>query len=183
MSLPKEERQKHIDFSAPCVERGGNSTNHRGVLAQYLDTIIPMARSAILAHACNNPKCSNPEHLYWATDRENIVEDGTEFGTFKTAWDRSVEKYGLEEASRRNSRGDKSAGGKAGKGKVLSEEHKEAIRQAIFAKPSRGGGRGPAMDKQDLINTVNELGFDKASEVYGLKKETLKHRYYRYIKS
>ena len=74
-------------------------------------------------------------------------------------------------------------GGKGGAGTKKSEAHKEAIRQAILAKPSRGGGRGPAMDKQDLINTVKELGFDKASEVYGLKKETLKHRYYRYIKS
>jgi len=134
MSLPKEERQKHLDLSTPCVERGGNSTNHRGVLAQYLDTVIPMARSAILAHACNNPKCSNPEHLYWATDRENIVEDGAKFGTHKSPWERKVEKYGLEEARRMNAKGNKSAGGKANKGKSKSEEHKRKIAEAIRQK-------------------------------------------------
>ena len=93
-----------------------------------------MARSAILAHACNNGSCSNPQHLYWATDRENIVEDGAEFGTWKSPWERSVAKHGYEEACRRNSRGDKSAGGKAGKGKVLSEEHKQKIAAAIRQK-------------------------------------------------
>lgn len=134
MSLPKEERQKHLDLSAPCVERGGNSTNHRGVLAQYLNTVIPMARQAILAHACNNGSCSNPEHLYWATDRENIVEDGTEFGTWKNAWERMVDKYGLEEAKKMQAKGNKSAGGKANKGKPKSEEHKKKIAEAIRQK-------------------------------------------------
>ena len=134
MRLSKEDRQRHLDMSTQCKERGGNSTTHRGVLAQYLDTPIPMGRVAVLAHACNNGDCSNPQHLYWATDRENIVEDGTKFGTHKTPWERSVEKYGLEEASRRNSRGDKSAGGKAGKGKPKSEEHKKKIAEAIRQK-------------------------------------------------
>lgn len=134
MSLPKKERQKHLDLSTPCVERGGNSTNHRGVLAQYLDTAIPMARQAILAHACNNGSCSNPNHLYWATDRENIVEDGEKFGTHKNPWERKVEKYGLEEARRMNAQGDKSAGGKANKGKPKSEEHKRKIAEAIRQK-------------------------------------------------
>jgi len=134
MSLPKEERQKHLDLSTSCVERGGNSTNHRGVLAQYLNTVIPMARSAILAHACNNPECSNPKHLYWATDRENIVEDGAKFGTHKNPWERKVEKYGLEEARRMNAKGNKSAGGKANKGKSKSEEHRRKIAEAIRQK-------------------------------------------------
>lgn len=93
-----------------------------------------MARSAILAHACNNPKCSNPNHLYWATDRENIVEDGREFGTHKSPWDRTVEKYGLEEAKKMQARGDKSAGGRGNKGKPKSEEHKRKIAEAIRQK-------------------------------------------------
>jgi len=134
MSLPKVERQKHLDLSAACVERGGNSTNHRGLLAYYLDTVIPTGRAAVLAHACNNAKCSNPMHLYWATDRENIVEDGTEFGTWKHPWDRLVEKYGLKEARKRNSRGNKSAGGKANKGKPKSDEHRKKISEAIRRK-------------------------------------------------
>ena len=131
ISLPKKERQKHLDLSTPCIERGGNSTNYRGVLAQYLDTVIPMARSAILAHACNNSKCSNPKHLYWATDRENIVEDGEEFGTWKNAWQRTVDKYGYEKACKLQSKGDKSAGGKANKGKPKSEEHKRKIAESV----------------------------------------------------
>ena len=42
--------------------------------------------------------------------------------------------YGYEEACKMQSRGDKSAGGKAGKGKVLSEEHKKKIAEAIKRK-------------------------------------------------
>lgn len=134
MRLPKEDRQRHLDMSTPCRERGGSSTTARGVLAQYLDTPIPMGRVAILAHACNNGDCSNPQHLYWATDRENIVEDGKEFGTWKSAWERKVEKHGYEEACRLASRGNKSAGGKANKGKPKSEEHKRKIAEAIRQK-------------------------------------------------
>ena len=135
MRLPKEERQKHLDLSSACQERGGNSTTHRGVLAQYLDTDIPMGRVAVLAHACNNGDCSNPRHLYWATDRENIVEDGKEFGTWKNPWERKVDKHGYEEACRMQGRnGGQSAGGKANKGKPKSEDHKRKIAEAIRKK-------------------------------------------------
>lgn len=131
--LPKQERQSHIDVSVPCLERGGNSTNHKGVLAQFLETTIPSGR-ILLCHACGNGKCSEPKHLYWGTDRENIVEDGKKFGTWKTPWERQVDKYGYEEACKRNARGDKSLGGKAGKGKVLSDEHKRKIAESIRAR-------------------------------------------------
>ena len=133
LTLPKEQRQRHMDLETPCMERGGNSTNHRGVLAQFLNTTIPAGR-VILAHACNNSKCSNPLHLYWASDRENIVEDGTEFGTWKSAWERTVEKYGMEEARKMQAAGDKSKGGKAQKGKPKSDEHKRKIAEAIRQK-------------------------------------------------
>lgn len=88
----------------------------------------------MLCHACGNGKCSEPKHLYWGTDRENIVEDGKKFGTWKTPWERQVDKYGYEEACKRNARGDKSLGGKAGKGKVLSDEHKRKIAESIRAR-------------------------------------------------
>jgi hypothetical protein len=133
LKLPKEERQQHIDLSAQCRERGGNSTNHRGVLAEFLNSTIPSGR-VILAHACGNKKCSNPLHLYWATDRENIVEDGKQFGTYCSPWDRSVAKYGVNEARTRQARGNKAAGGKANKGKPKSEEHKRKIAEAIRQK-------------------------------------------------
>lgn len=133
LKLPKSERQKHNDLFAPCLERGGTSTNHRGVLAQFLNTTIPTGR-IILAHACGNGKCSNPLHMYWATDRENIVEDGIKFGTYKKPWDRMVDKYGYDEACKMQARGNKSIGGKALKGKPKTEAHKKRISDAIKAK-------------------------------------------------
>ena len=127
---PREVRRAHLKLEEPCCERGGNSTNHKGVLAQYIDTTIPSGR-ILLCHACNNERCSNPKHLYWGTDKENIIEDNP---NWKNPWARSVEKYGLEEARRRNGRGDKAAGGKANKGKPKSEEHKKKIAEAIKRK-------------------------------------------------
>jgi hypothetical protein len=126
----RDQRQEHLQLDEPCCERGGNSTNHKGVLAQYLNTTIPSGR-ILLCHACNNEKCSNPKHLYWGTDRENIVLDNP---NWKNAWERTVEKYGLEEAKRLNSQGNKSAGGKANKGKAKSEDHKKKIAEAIKRK-------------------------------------------------
>ena len=127
ITRPREARRVHLDLTEPCCERGGNSTNHKGVLAQYLDSTIPSGR-ILLCHACHNARCSNPRHLYWGTDRDNLAIDRAEQpGGFKSPWERSVEKHGYEEACRRNSRGDKAAGGRAGRGKVLSQEHKNKI--------------------------------------------------------
>jgi hypothetical protein len=131
--LPKEIRQTHIDITAPCVDRGGNSTNHKGVLAQYINSDIPSGR-ILLCHACGNEKCSEPRHLYWGTDRENIVEDGTKFGTWKNPWERQVEKYGYEEACKRNSRvKEGNTYGSGNKGKSKSEDHKKKIAESIRA--------------------------------------------------
>ena len=127
----REERRAHLNLNDSCCERGGNSTNHKGVLAQYLDTTIPSGRT-LLCHACNNEKCSNPKHLYWGTDKENIILDNP---NWKSAWDRQVEKYGYEEACKRNSR--KMSGntnGAGNKGKQKSEEHKKKIAEAIKRK-------------------------------------------------
>lgn len=129
----KDERQKHLKLDAPCKERGGYSTMFRGLLADFLGTEIFIDKKIVLCHACHNAKCSNPEHLYWGSYKENL-DDQIANGTWKNAWERSVEKYGLEEACRRNARGDKSAGGKANKGKPKSEEHKKKIAEAIKRK-------------------------------------------------
>lgn len=134
LNLPKEDRQRHMDLSTQCKERGGNSTNHRGVLAEFLNTTIPAGR-VILAHACGNKKCSNPLHLYWATDRENIVEDGIKFGTWKTPWEHMVDKHGLEDAKIIQALNSKSSiAGKGNKGIPKSEEHKKKIADAIREK-------------------------------------------------
>lgn len=77
----KSERQAHMDLSESCIERGGNSTNHKGVLAEFLNTNIPYGTKYLLCHGCHNGKCSNPKHLYWGTPKEN-VEDSKENGTF-----------------------------------------------------------------------------------------------------
>ena len=131
----KDERQKHLNLDTPCKERGGYSTMFRGLLADFLGTEIFIDKKIVLCHACHNARCSNPEHLYWGSYRENI-DDQIANGTWKSAWERSVEKYGLEEACRRNARGDKSAGGKANKGKPKSEEHRKKIAESIKRKYS-----------------------------------------------
>lgn len=127
MNCSREERSAHIDMTSPCIERGGNSTNHRGVLAQYLDTDFPSGHFVDLCHYCGNDKCSNPKHLYWGTRKENL-DDAKRHGTWKSPWDRMVEKYGYDEACRMNSR--KMLGndnGSGNKGKPKSDEHKKNI--------------------------------------------------------
>jgi hypothetical protein len=128
----KEVRVQHLDLGEPCIERGGNSTNHRGVLAQFLNTNIP--KKIDLCHACHNDKCSNPKHLYWGTRKENI-DDAKDNGTWKSIWDRSVEKYGYDEACRKNShnmKGNSNGSGNAGKSKSLT--HKKHISESIKKK-------------------------------------------------
>jgi hypothetical protein len=130
----REERRQHLDLTESCCERGGKSTSHKGVLAQYLNTTIPSGR-ILLCHACNNSNCSNPKHLYWGTDYDNIVLDGLEFNTLKTPWERMIEKYGSLEAAKKNSRFG-NANGTGNKGKPKSEEHKKKIAEAIKLKYS-----------------------------------------------
>lgn len=120
---PLSERIAHIKEHEECIERGGNSTSHRGILAQYLNTNIPA--KVDLCHFCGNGKCSNPSHLYWGTRAENI-NDSKRHGTWTSAWEKTVEKYGYEQAVRLNTHiGNKN--GTGNKGKSKSEEHKKKI--------------------------------------------------------
>ena len=89
MSQPKTVRQSHLDLKDKCIERifetqyrqSGYSFYLKGLLAHVLDTNIPLRNKdgvkVVLAHACNNAKCANPKHLYWATHKENIEDSGT----------------------------------------------------------------------------------------------------------
>lgn len=131
----REERRQHLQLDEACCERGGNSTNHKGVLAQFLNTSIPSGR-ILLCHACHNAKCSNPKHLYWGTDHDNLAIDRVEQpGGFKTGWMHLVEKYGYEEACKRNSRKMKNnTNGSGNKGKPKSDEHKRKIAEALRKK-------------------------------------------------
>jgi len=128
-SYTKEERQFHVNLTEPCIERGGSSTQHKGVLAQFLNTDIPSGRN-LLCHACNNGKCSNPNHLYWGTDKENL-EDAKLAGTWSSCWNRTVKKYGLEAAIERQRRGNKAAGGRAGKGRKQPEAQKQKTAETL----------------------------------------------------
>ena len=74
INLPQSDRQEHLRLDESCIERGGNSTNHKGVLAQFLNTNIPYGIMYPLCHACHNGKCSNPQHLYWGTPSENFID-------------------------------------------------------------------------------------------------------------
>ena len=125
------ERQTHLDLTESCIERGGNSTNHRGVLAQYLDTHI-YGKPADLCHACHNSKCSNPKHLYWGTRKEN-TQDSKNNGTHIPFWDKMVEKYGYEEA-RNKQRRPNNKGGAGNKGVPKTDEHRRKISEAIKLK-------------------------------------------------
>jgi hypothetical protein len=131
IKLSREERRKHLDLTEQCCERGGNSTNHKGVLAQYLNTTIPSGR-ILLCHSCHNSNCSNPKHLYWGTDKDN-VKDARDNGTWKNPWDYAVEKYGYDEACRRNAHNGNKFG-KGNKDKPKSEEHKLKIAEGMKGK-------------------------------------------------
>jgi len=138
----RNERRLHIELSEPCLERGGNSTNHKGVLAQFLNTEIPSGR-ILLCHACHNGKCSNPKHLYWGTDRDNML-DAKENGTWKSPWDATVEKYGYEKACEMNSMIGNNHG-IGNKGKPKSEEHKKNISL------NRRGGKPKGWRKNKVV--------------------------------
>lgn len=172
-------RQQHLNLSESCCHRGGNSTNHKGVLAQYLGTTIPGGR-ILLCHACHDGLCSNPKHLYWGTDRENH-EDAKISGQWHSPWDRMVEKYGYEEACRMNSR--KMAGntnGEGNRGRLKSEEHRKKISESLKSKqtksPSNAGGRNPSVPYETTIEIWKELGLQKGAEYFKISKEAFKSR-------
>ena len=67
----REERRSHIDLSDPCLEVGCNSQESRALMCLVLNVSAPKAIKVHLCHACNNPACSNPNHLYWGTPSDN----------------------------------------------------------------------------------------------------------------
>jgi hypothetical protein len=96
----KVERNKHLKLAEACIDRGGDSVSFRGLLAHILDTSIPVGAKIQLCHACHNPKCSNPNHLYWGTmgeNRKDYLDNGG-----MNIWQHTVQKYGLEQAIKMN---------------------------------------------------------------------------------
>ena len=129
-----EDRQAHLDLQSECIEIGTTSTQCRGLLSHYLKVTVPKGSKIVLCHKCNNALCSNPQHLYYGTARENRL-DAVEAGAFSSPWEASVAKYGLEEAKKRNSKtGFKKGntlGSKGNKGRPKSEEQKKKTSESV----------------------------------------------------
>jgi hypothetical protein len=136
IKLSKIERQAHIRLDESCIERGGPpkgglSAYCKGLMAHILDTSIPTGHKIHICHACNNEKCSNPVHLYWGTAQENW-HDALDSGKAKSIWEKTIHKYGYEEACRMNARGKTgNKNGSGNKGKPKSEEHRQKTSDAI----------------------------------------------------
>jgi len=142
MSQSKQDRQSHLDLKESCVERilqtqykkSGYSYYLKGLLAHFLDTNIPLRNkdgiNVLMAHACNNAKCANPKHLYWATHKENIEDSGS-------FYERDLKKNGKQSIIDRNKRIAKERPSgffskiNNRKGKPLSEQHKKNLSKAI----------------------------------------------------
>lgn len=79
--LSRDKRRSHLRLDQKCITIGGHSsTVFKGLLAHFLKTTIPTRQKIYLCHACNNPNCSNPVHLYWGTGKDNC-QDAQECGT------------------------------------------------------------------------------------------------------
>ena len=96
LERPREERRKHLSLDQSCIEIGGYSKEFRGMLAHFLKTTIPRGKYIHLCHACNNEKCSNINHLYWGSAKDNH-QDQVERGTHSSFADRLRAKYSEEE--------------------------------------------------------------------------------------
>jgi hypothetical protein len=83
----RDERRQHLRLTEKCVEIGGASGFFKGLLAHHLKTTIPFGLPILLCHACHNPGCSNPNHLYWGTHKDNWQDansiGATPFGNSK----------------------------------------------------------------------------------------------------
>ncbi len=143
-----ETRQAHLRLSEPCKLIGGVSSNFTGLLAEKLGTSIPnrgIKPVVHLCHACGVAGCSNTNHLYWGTAKEN-VKDAMNHGTWHSISERMRTKYGEDEYKLILKRNATSGGRKGGGHNVLSAERIEEIKAAIESVPE-GYGRVAAISR------------------------------------
>lgn len=169
MELTREERRVHLDLDELCLERGGKSTFFRGLLADYLGTIIPENREAHLCHACHNAKCSNPKHLYWGSAWDNI-QDQKENGTFTTLYERTKAKYG-EQYIKDHA---KQMGQKHGGSNRYTQEQIDQFRSALAEVGTARGYKTKLAEKLGLSHTqvrrlINTYGHNACEANNGRK--------------
>lgn len=156
IKLSKEERQKHLKLQDNCVEIGGYSTQFKALLAHYLKTTLPSNGTKdkiLLCHACNNEKCSNPNHLYWGTYQENFF-DAKNNGFVLKGPKKGHYKHSEEVKERiRN----------ANKGKIISKETRDKIRKSLKGKPHP---RKPNKYKMAWITNGKENKKIKKEDLY-----------------
>jgi hypothetical protein len=152
MKLSREERRSRLKLDEPCLEIGGyDSREYRGLLAHTLKTTIPTDRKIMLCHACNNHGCSNTNHLYWGSGKDNHL-DQVLAGTYKSIYDKSLKKFGAEEWSKKLSDGGRK-GGKAGAGKTRrTEDDLKRVADAIASIPE---GRGRIAKLSRLLGVTH----------------------------
>lgn len=136
IKLDRTIRRSHLKLDEKCVERGGYSKEFRGLLADFLDTTIPRGSKIYLCHACNNEKCSNPNHLYWGTPTDNHL-DQKEAGTYLSMNERIKRKYGEEKAKEIFSSRKK---GKPSEGRKYSSEKLNTYTEAVMKHSTTGWG-------------------------------------------
>ncbi len=132
MLIARDDRRNHLKLDTPCDERGLVYSYHlTGLLAYFLGTTIPKkGDNAIVCHGCNNPKCSNPNHLYWGSYKDNHC-DQVERGTHCSPYERLVLKHGEEKAKKiLTENGKKNKGSNSPK----TEEHRKNISKSLLGK-------------------------------------------------
>lgn len=98
MQKSREERRAHLVLDDACIMLGGTSYQFRGLLAHHLKTTLPSTGTRIsVCHACNQGGCSNVQHLYWGTDRDNHLDE-VSAGRYKTFHEKIINKLGPEGA-------------------------------------------------------------------------------------
>jgi hypothetical protein len=131
VELTRDQRREKLKLDEPCHERGLKySTQLIALVAYHFDTTLPEnGNKIVVCHGCMNPRCSNPNHMYWGTKRDNKLDDYL-FGNHKTIYQSMVDKYGVDEATKMIKE-NASKGGKANRGKPKTEEHKRKIKEKL----------------------------------------------------